>query len=51
MSNREDQMRDFLAANGWGGATVTPLPGDASTRRYFHLGDGARKAPARRDVR
>ena len=41
---REDQMRDFLAANGWGTAVVTPIPGDASTRRYFRLAAGARKA-------
>lgn len=30
-------MRNFLVAAGWGGATVTPLPGDASTRRYARL--------------
>jgi aminoglycoside/choline kinase family phosphotransferase len=31
----------FLAANGWGGATIAPLAGDASFRRYFrvHLDD------------
>jgi aminoglycoside/choline kinase family phosphotransferase len=31
----------FLAANGWGGATIAPLAGDASFRRYFrvHLND------------
>jgi len=44
MSNREDQRRDFLAAHGWGNAVVTALPGDASTRRYFRLTDGARQA-------
>jgi aminoglycoside/choline kinase family phosphotransferase len=37
-------MRDFLAASGWGKAVVTPLPGDASTRRYFRLADGSRQA-------
>jgi aminoglycoside/choline kinase family phosphotransferase len=42
--SREDRMRDFLAANGWGDAVVTPIPGDASTRRYFRLADGTRKA-------
>ena len=26
---------DFLAANGWGGADILPLAGDASFRRYF----------------
>jgi aminoglycoside/choline kinase family phosphotransferase len=32
---------DFLAANGWGGAEIRPLAGDASFRRYFrvHRGD------------
>ena len=32
---------DFLAANGWGGADIRPLAGDASFRRYFrvHRGD------------
>jgi aminoglycoside/choline kinase family phosphotransferase len=27
----------FLAANGWGGATIVPLAGDASFRRYFRV--------------
>jgi aminoglycoside/choline kinase family phosphotransferase len=27
----------FLAANGWGGATIAPLAGDASFRRYFRV--------------
>ena len=31
----------FLADAGWGGATITPLDGDASFRRYFRI-DGAR---------
>jgi aminoglycoside/choline kinase family phosphotransferase len=44
MNLREEQMRDFLAASGWSDAAVTPIPGDASTRRYFRLADGARKA-------
>jgi len=34
----------FLAANGWGGARVGPLAGDASFRRYFRVIDGARSA-------
>ncbi len=34
----------FLAANGWGGAAVRPLAGDASFRRYFRVGEGARRA-------
>jgi aminoglycoside/choline kinase family phosphotransferase len=41
---REHQMRDFLAASGWGDAVVTPIPGDASTRSYARLADGARQA-------
>ncbi len=27
----------FLAANGWAGATILPLAGDASFRRYFRV--------------
>jgi aminoglycoside/choline kinase family phosphotransferase len=27
----------FLAANGWGGADILPLAGDASFRRYFRV--------------
>lgn len=30
-------MKAFLSASGWGDAQVTPLPGDASTRRYARL--------------
>jgi aminoglycoside/choline kinase family phosphotransferase len=44
MSDRQTEMRDFLAAAGWGDAVVTPLPGDASTRRYARLALGGRKA-------
>ena len=43
-SNRQGAMMDFLARSGWGGARVTPLPGDASTRRYARLSLGERKA-------
>jgi aminoglycoside/choline kinase family phosphotransferase len=35
---------DFLGANGWGGARIDPLAGDASFRRYFRVTDGARRA-------
>ncbi len=28
---------DFLAANGWAGAEIRPLAGDASFRRYFRV--------------
>lgn len=34
----------FLAAHGWSGATIAPLAGDASFRRYFRVTDGARQA-------
>lgn len=44
MSERQIAMKDFLARSGWGGATVTPLAGDASTRRYARLSLGGRKA-------
>ena len=35
---------DFLAANGWEGAEIRPLAGDASFRRYFRVIDGDRRA-------
>jgi hypothetical protein len=44
MSSREEQMREFLNRSGWGDAAVTPIPGDASTRRYFRLAKGAHQA-------
>jgi len=34
----------FLAAHGWGGATIAPLAGDASFRRYFRVTDSERQA-------
>ncbi len=34
----------FLNACGWGGATLLPLAGDASFRRYFRVIDGDRRA-------
>jgi aminoglycoside/choline kinase family phosphotransferase len=34
----------FLAANGWAGAAILPLAGDASFRRYFRVVDGDRTA-------
>lgn len=34
----------FLAANGWGGAEILPLAGDASFRRYFRVVHGDRQA-------
>ena len=44
MSERAADMKDFLSRSGWGDAVVTPLPGDASTRRYARLDLGGRKA-------
>src|SRR5690242_17469718 len=44
MTDRADQMDTFLAASGWGDAIKTPLPGDASTRRYVRLVRNGRKA-------
>jgi len=44
MSDRQIAMKEFLARSGWGDAIVTPLPGDASTRRYARLNLGGRKA-------
>jgi len=35
---------EFLSRQGWGGATILPLAGDASFRRYFRVVDGARRA-------
>lgn len=35
---------DFLAAHGWAGATIVPLAGDASFRRYFRVTSGSRSA-------
>ncbi|GGI91565.1 aminoglycoside phosphotransferase [Polymorphobacter multimanifer] len=34
----------FLAANGWAGADIRPLAGDASFRRYFRIHHGERTA-------
>lgn len=35
---------DFLAANGWEGAEIRPLAGDASFRRYFRVHKGGATA-------
>jgi aminoglycoside/choline kinase family phosphotransferase len=37
-------LPQFVAAAGWQGAAVEPLPGDASFRRYFRLRRGERTA-------
>ena len=34
----------FLEGHGWGGATILPLAGDASFRRYFRIVHGERRA-------
>ena len=34
----------FLAKHGWGEATIRPLAGDASFRRYFRVSEGERRA-------
>jgi aminoglycoside/choline kinase family phosphotransferase len=34
---REKQIGNFLRRAGWGDVKMTPLPGDASTRRYARL--------------
>jgi aminoglycoside/choline kinase family phosphotransferase len=43
-AEREEAMQAFLKNAGWGDAIVAPLPGDASTRRYFRVAHGSRKA-------
>lgn len=43
MSERYNAMTDFLRSAGWGAAQVQPLPGDASTRRYHRVAQGARQ--------
>ena len=43
-AERSDAMDVFLAASGWGAAVRSPLPGDASTRRYVRLAMNGRKA-------
>jgi aminoglycoside/choline kinase family phosphotransferase len=44
MSERQAAMKEFLARSGWGAASVTPLPSDASSRRYARLAMGEQKA-------
>ncbi|MEM8731637.1 MAG: phosphotransferase [Pseudomonadota bacterium] len=46
MSDREPEIRRFLAAAGWGAAHRDPLAGDASARRYDRLTDPATGATA-----
>lgn len=44
MMDREQQRRDFTLAAGWGRARALRLPSDASTRTYYRLQDGGRRA-------
>ena len=39
-SDRDQARAAFLERAGWGGIEAAPLPGDASTRRYFRLANG-----------
>lgn len=41
---REAEIKAFLNAAKWGAATRTPVPGDASTRRYERLSLGDKRA-------
>lgn len=43
-AERGEAMATFLAGAGWDAAQRTPLPGDASTRRYVRLDMAGRKA-------
>ncbi|MFM5916210.1 MAG: aminoglycoside phosphotransferase family protein [Novosphingobium sp.] len=37
-------IESFLEQAGWGGADISPLPGDASFRRYFRIGRNGKSA-------
>src|ERR1043166_7230891 len=41
---RCEPMHEFLRDAGWGDAVLSPLPGDASTRRYVRLHRGSQSA-------
>jgi len=41
---RDDERRSLLKEAGWGDAAISPLPGDASTRRYFRVTRGRQTA-------
>ncbi len=43
-ADRAEAMRAFLRSAGWGDAELSPLPGDASTRRYARLTLDGRRA-------
>lgn len=44
VGERDDAMRRFLNDAGWSGALLSPLPGDASTRRYLRVAASGRQA-------
>ena len=44
MRDRAEQRQEFLTTAGWGLARATRLPSDASTRTYYRLADGGRRA-------
>jgi hypothetical protein len=41
---RRETMNEFLCGAGWKDAALSPLPGDASTRRYIRLHRGSKSA-------
>lgn len=43
-SDRETEIKNFLATKGWGAARRDKVPGDASTRRYERVTMGLEKA-------
>lgn len=42
--NLPPAARDFLVMHGWGAASIAPITGDASFRRYFRVHDASRTA-------
>ena len=44
MSERDLEIKVFLAGAGWGDAVIESFPGDASSRRYFRLTRGDKLA-------
>jgi aminoglycoside/choline kinase family phosphotransferase len=44
MKDLPDGLHQFLASAGWEGASIDPIPGDASFRRYFRVAQAGRKA-------
>ncbi len=44
MNELPAELANFVTRHGWRSADVSPLPGDASFRRYFRVCDGQRSA-------